>query len=267
MKKIALIFSTIITIVSCSPSKKDVDAPTAPTNLKYAVTQKNGADNVVYLQSQTQGVIPYWIYPGGTSRLANDTVIFPFSGDYTIKYRGSVLGNYAQSSDSVKVHVSKTNLNYIKDPQWAYLTNTTGKTWALDMTKPIGWYGADFMKHNGSSDDWSWTPDYKGNEWVMPNMNYGTMRFDLNGGKNYSVHRIDVNGNVADCSGSFDMSVSAGKMTINGCGLLFGGNYYTQVSSWNNIYIITVNSDYMILGVARTAAAGGGFIGFRFIPQ
>lgn len=261
----AALFISLAVLVGCNPSEKEVSLPPALNSkaLSYKVTQNPDKDNEVYLESQTSQAIPFWDYGSGTSTRKLDTVIFPFSGDYTIRYSVSSAGGFVPG-DTTTIHVSNTDLSYLTDPSWGYIAGTNGKTWVLDMAKPIGWYGPDYLKANHSTDDWSYVPDYAGNEWVMPNRDYGSMHFDLDNGKNYAVTFIDASGKSTTTKGSFDINTTAGTITLNGAILLYGGDYYSQVSNWQNITILAMTDTTMTLGVWRDHGDGPCWIGFTF---
>lgn len=259
----------VMLAAACSPSedKASLPRPLASDALQFSVTQQQGKDNLVYLQSQTPGVIPYWDFGSGTSTLANDTIIFPFSGDYVIHYDASTPGGFVKG-DSVTIHVTNTDLSSLTDPSWANLTGgQLGKTWVLDMARPVGWYGYDYLKHNGSADDWSWHPDYAGNEWVMPNRDYGEMTFDLNNGKNYHRTLIDAQGNAENCNGKFDFNVAGHTIKLLGCQMLFGGDFYSQASNWSTVTVLELTDSSMTLAVNRdhpNPPDGPCWIGFTF---
>lgn len=262
--------AVIALIASCSSpveSRESLPQPVKKSQIKYEVTQKQGKDNIVYLKSNTQGVIPYWDWGSGTSTSTQDTVIFPFSGDYMIHYNVSSGGGFVKG-DSTKIHVSKTDLSYLNNPEWGQLTGgQQGKTWELDMAKPIGWYGFDYLKGNGSADDWSWHPDYQSNQWVMPDRYYGSMTFDLNNGKNVEVDSVGVNGQTVTCKGSFNMDLDNHSLNFNNCDLLFGGSsYYVQVPDWRSTTILDLTDSTMTLGVKRHYPDAGGdcWIGFTY---
>lgn len=255
-------------LFSCNPSEKTVSMPAAisPSALSFKVTQNSDKDNVVYLESETAQAIPFWDFGSGTSTKKLDTIIFPFSGDYTIHYSVSSEGGFVPG-DSITVHVSNTDLDYLTDPSWAYIAGESGKTWVLDMSKPIGWYGLDYAKHNGSAEDWSWQPDYAGNEWVMPDRDYGSMHFDLNNGKNYSLTMIDEKGIATTKTGKFDLSPAEFKMKLIGAELLYGGDYHSQASNWNNIELLDLSPTSITLGVLRDKPIppdGVCYIGYTF---
>lgn len=264
----AFLLAALLGLYSCSPSVKKVSmpAPISSSALSYTVTQNPDKDNEVYLESKTSAAIPFWDYGSGTSTKGLDTIIYPFSGDYTIHYSVSSAGGFVMG-DSTTIHVTSTDLSYLTDPSWGFIAGATGKTWVLDMARPVGWYGSDYAKHNGSADDWSWHPDYAGNEWVMASRDYGSMHFDLNNGKNYSVTFIDADGKTTTKTGTFDINTSAGTIKLNGAELLYGGDYHGQASNWQNIAILDMSDTSITLGVWRDQPNPGDgpcWIGFTY---
>ena len=264
LNKLGIIILVGLSVVSCKKESYNLESPLDKSQLKFSVTQQQSKDNVVYLASQTPKVIPYWDYSSGTSSRVNDTIIFPFSGDYLIKYSAYTGGGFVQG-DSVTVHVTNTDLSYLTDSSWYYLTHATGKVWELDMTQPMGYYGLDYLKHNGSAADWSWLPDLASNSWIMTNRYYGNITFDLNNAKNYQKISVDENGVSTTCNGKFDFDPSTHKMKLMGCELLFGGDYYSAVANWNDVTVIKITEDEMILGVVRTLDPC--WLGFTFKPK
>lgn len=259
-----LALAALITgMAACTKDEQTLPSRMNTTELKYTVTQNTAHNNTVYLKSLTNGVIPYWDFDGGPSQLATDTVIFPFSGQYWVKY-GSATGGGFVWGDSTKITVTNTDLSSITDPTWGFLTNgQAGKSWVLDMSAPVGWYGMDYKK--GSGDDWSWHPDYAGNSWVMPNLNYGFMTFDLNGSKNYIRHLYKVNGADSTIStGKFNLDLPNKKISLVGAELLFGGSYYAEVSNWSSLKILDISATSMTLGVVRDKGAGLAYVGFKY---
>ncbi|RXK83801.1 hypothetical protein [Filimonas effusa] len=269
MKKNKLMAAAAITLfmAACSPKEKRTDLPAIinKSQLSFSVTQKSGHDNILYLQSNTKGVIPYWDYAEGVSTRVNDTVSLPFSGDYYIKYGANSPGGLVM--DSTKITVSKTDLSLIADPEWGLIAGSTpqGKTWVLDMTAPIGWFGFDYGKPSG--DNWDWHPSYAGNEWVMPNRDYGEMTFDLNGSKNYSRSLKNETGQVTKCTGKFSIDPVKKMVYLIGCEVLFGGDYYKNSSNWSELKILKLTETSMILAVIRDKPNPGDspcYIGFNF---
>lgn len=259
-----LLSLSLLLFTGCDPvtGGEELSTDFQRSNLKFSVTQKQGYDNTVYLSSETPGVIAYWDYEVGTSNQLQDTVLIPFAGNYTVTY--TVYPGGVPVSDSLEITVSENDPIYFDEPEWNFLTNgIAGKTWVLNMERPVGWYGVDYGK--GGPGDWVWHPSYEGNEWVMENKDWGKMTFDLDGDMNYSRTMYDKNGDPVTCKGTFSMNLETGFIQLTGCDLLYGGNYYNQVSNWRNIKILKLTDETLILGVFRDQSTEGeAWIGFQF---
>jgi hypothetical protein len=177
---------------SCDPNedRESMGEPLTPADLKYSITQESGYDNKVFLENQTHGTIPYWQYGLGTSTRDMDTVIFPFAGDYWIKF--TALGKAGMLSDSTQINVSENDPNYFSDPTWNLLTGgVDGKYWKLvrvtlgpatDYTAvwgDVNWWAADAYNWNDSA------------------------YFDLNGGYHYTRFH-----NGQQTGSNFDLNLS-----------------------------------------------------------
>ncbi|MBS7563268.1 hypothetical protein KHS38_02520 [Mucilaginibacter sp. Bleaf8] len=267
---IFLFFALSVALVSCDPreDRKNLPEPVLKSELKFSVTQKQGYDNIIMLESKTLGSLAYWDYGTGTTNKMKDTINLPFAGQYWIRY--TALSGGGPVTDSVQVKVSQNDPEYFKDQRWAYLTNgTAGKTWVLDMSSPIGWYGTDYLLHNGSSNDWSYQPDYAGNTWVMENKDWGYMNFSLNGGANYSKVTYDASSKPVTSRGSFNLDLVNQKIRFTGADLFFGGDYRSHASNWTNVFIFSLTANKLMLGVLRDNAAAGGpaYIVFSYKPK
>jgi hypothetical protein len=166
---------------SCDPNEDrfSMGEPLTPADLKYSVTQDPLYDNKVFLENQTPGTFPYWQYGLGTSTREMDTVIFPFAGEYWIKY--TAMGKAGTLSDSTEITVSENDLNFFSDPTWNLLTGgVEGKYWKLARVT-LG--PATDYKSVWGDVGW-WSPDaYNWND---------SAYFDLNGGYNYKRYHAGV---------------------------------------------------------------------------
>lgn len=134
MKKILIICSGVAAgmLSACDPieDRESLGAPLSSSQLQYSITQQPGYDNQVFMENQTPSTIPYWDFVIGTSTRQKDTVVFPFGGDYWIKY--TAFGRGGSVIDSTQITVSENDPEYFSDPSWELLTNgTTGKYWKL----------------------------------------------------------------------------------------------------------------------------------------
>ena len=136
--RIALVICfAVFTVLSCK--KKDYSLGNLPNQseinmeIKQDLTVDPGG-NTVYLINHTDKVEPVWDYGTGKSMRRIDTIHYAFTGDYKIA-RSAVTGGGIVYLDTVTVHVTKDNLNYVNDPLWLALSGGPGneKVWTLDL--------------------------------------------------------------------------------------------------------------------------------------
>ena len=168
--------------------------------------------------------------------------------------------------DSQKFNVAQNSPAYFSDPRWNFLTNgPTGKTWTLDLTSPLGFYGTTWPDPKGS-DTWTYIPQYSDATWTMPSRDYGTMTFDLNGGFHYSKTSLDALGAATTTSGTFTLDLKGGTLSINGSDLLWGGDYATAVKSMSlSLKVIKIAQDSLIIAPYRVVSPC--WLGFAYKPK
>lgn len=280
MKRILHILVAIITLgsmFSCEPVEDRNSLPAitkTAADLEFSVTVNA---NTVTLKNLDSKSIPYWSYTDATGKELghfNDNVkdfIIPFKGTYYVTYTAYTPGGPVQS-EPVKVIIAKTDLSSITtDPKWGMLTNgTAGKTWELNMVNPIGWAGLDYPASSG--DNWNWFPDYATNSWVMENKNWGSMTLNLNEGYNISVTQTQLNtATQTTKNGTFAFDISKASLVLSGGSeILFGGDYYPDVSNWATVRVIKITETELELGVIRDQSRKGEGkcqIVFRYKPK
>jgi hypothetical protein len=266
MKHIKYLFLIGFTVIafSCTPDYPELGQPLSTSDLQYSVTQDPSYDNKVFLSSETEGVIPYWDYGLGISTQLKDTIVFPFFGDYWVKF--TAFGRGGSLTDSTKITVSENDLSAFAAPEWNSLTNgVEGKTWIFDPTAPIGYYGKDYIAHTGSSDDWSYFPgDCPGWSGFGCGTPWGEMTFDLNGSYNYTVKQKSLTTDeYTTTTGKFSYNIDGKTMSFIGAKLLYSANY-DAILSWNQAHVFEVSENVLYLGVATK---DGGFIRFKYIPK
>ncbi|MDT0675260.1 hypothetical protein [Autumnicola musiva] len=255
--KIAILAILAVGFHSCQTDDEDLpEVQLKASELNFAVMQEPGSDNQIILQNHTADVIPYWHFEDsegndlGHSNQDTTSMTFPFAGNYSVYYTAYTRGG-AVEAEPVQVSVSKNDEEYFSEEEWNMLTNgVEGKTWVLDMANPVGWAGVDYPE---AGDNWTWFPDYAGNEWVMANKNWGQMTFNLDGGYNVSVTQTALNSSEETTeTGSFSYNVEDHNITFNG-GVepLYGGDYYGDVSNWTSVNVIELSENSLRLGVLR----------------
>jgi hypothetical protein len=202
-------------VFSCAPDYDNELGPVLdPSTLQYSVTQEDGYDNKVYLQSLTPGVIPYWDYELGTSNELLDTITIPFKGDFWVKYRAMAAGG--SSVDSTMISVNQFDPEYFADPVWQKLTNgELGRTWKLVAVR-----GGDAKSTTYS--DWgdaSWvTADIGDSAYFDLDKGFNFIRY-TGGAPTKSTFNLDTNevltGAYLDTPGKALMINGGNKMPAN----------------------------------------------------
>ena len=254
-------------LFSCEPVEDREDLPATnldPSEISISVTNDG---NDVTMVNSTPDVIPYWSYKDaagnelGHSNQNTVNTVFPFAGTYTVDFTAYTRGGAVQAASKTLI-IASNDSEYFSAPEWSNLTNgVAGKTWVLDMSSPIGWGGTEFPY--GSTADpntyWNWYPDYAGNSWVMPNKDWGTMRFDLNGAYNTTVTQTALNSDAQTTkTGSYSFDIANHKLSFNGgVELLFGGDYYPDVSNWTTTEVVELTETSLRLAVIRDQSRTG----------
>ncbi|MDR6762823.1 hypothetical protein J2Y38_003041 [Flavobacterium sp. 2755] len=270
MKRILYIVLAAVTIgstlFSCEPVEDRDSLPAVtltPSTLKFSVTQNPANTNEVILTNPDPSVIPYWKYVDsngnelGHSNKSSDKIALPFAGKYTVYYTAYTRGGSVEAAP-VEVTVTENDEEYFSNPKWGMLTNgVTGKNWVLDFIDPVGWAGLDYPAASG--DNWNWFPDYASNSWVMPNKNWGEMHFDLNGGYNTTVIQTALaSAQQTTKSGTYNFDIANNKLTFNGgVEMLYGGDYYGDVSNWYSVKVVELSATSLRLAVIRDKSRTG----------
>jgi hypothetical protein len=281
IKKLALLLLiAICAVFSCK--KKEYSLPALPdkSQINMEVKQDLTVDpggNTVYLINHTDKIEPLWDYSTGKSLRRVDTIHYAFKGDYIIR-RTAVTGGGLVQLDSVVIHVTKDNLNYVSDPYWIALTGGPGqeKVWKLDIDAtvfdgPLYFYGTDMgwggvcMKTGG--DCWNWNPKYSDNTWLMAYGDYGTMTFSLKSGPYVTVnHKMLPSRGIEN--GTFYLDVAAKKLSMTGATPLHDQGYDNCVSDWGNIKLFSLTEKTMQFGVLRKASCGGAcLLVYNYVAQ
>lgn len=245
MKRITnwfVLVACCLLIFSCAPDYDNELGPVLdPSTLQYSVTQEEGYDNKVFLQSLTPGVIPYWDYELGTSNLLKDTIILPFKGDFWVKYRAMASGG--SSVDSTMITVSQFDPDYFIDPVWQKLTNgELGRTWKLVAVR------AGDSKSTTFSDwgDASWvTADFGDSAYFDLNKGFHFTRY-TKGVPTKSSFNIDTNEVISDAY----LNTPGKALIINGGNKMPANDPSNEMlpNLKNRFRIFKASNDTLVLG-------------------
>ena len=286
-KFLSLLVAAVWMFSACQPDDfsmgaKDVSPEDLEEGIAYTIEFDATTPNVVYLKSKMDSrYTPVWNHPQGRSQDKVVTLKLPFAGTYKVQFgvltRGGVV--YAQETSFT---LDQMNTDFIKDPLWTLLTGGVGKskTWMLDLNAdavskyflgPLYFYGTEDSWESlamyaagssgdkvkevlGISDTWNWSPDYKGNSWLMSTGDYGTMTFDLIDGANLTVdHKMLGRAET----GTFMMDAEKHTMRTTDAFILHDAGRDGQVIDWGNIKILSLTETSMQLAVLRDPVLSG----------
>jgi hypothetical protein len=286
MKRTLYIIIAAITIgsglYSCEPveDRESLDAVTlTPATTKFSITQNPANDHEVIVKNEDPSVIPYWHYIDskgnelGHSNKGDDKIILPFGGSYKIYYTAYTRGGAVQA-DPVSVTVAKNDDAYFSDPRWGNLTNgIAGKTWVLDMIKPLEFVDSNYI--NSTLSPAGWWPVLTDISWAgLENKNWGEITFDLNGGYNVSVTQTNPKlGSTVQTTkkATFNFTLTTesrnDRIVFNGGTEMLHPNeasYFSSASSFANVKIVELTPITLSFLAIR---ADGGYLVYHLIVK
>ncbi|MFH6949687.1 hypothetical protein ACHRV6_14420 [Flavobacterium sp. FlaQc-51] len=286
MKRTLYIIIAAITIgsglYSCEPveDRESLDAVTlTPATTKFSITQNPANDHEVIVKNEDPSVIPYWHYIDskgnelGHSNKGDDKIILPFGGSYKIYYTAYTRGGAVQA-DPVSVTVAKNDDAYFSDPRWSNLTNgIAGKTWVLDMIKPLEFVDSNYI--NSTLSPAGWWPVLTDISWAgLENKNWGEITFDLNGGYNVSVTQTNPKlGSTVQTTkkATFNFTLTTesrnDRIVFNGGTEMLHPNeasYFSSASSFANVKIVELTPTTLSFLAIR---ADGGYLVYHLIVK
>ena len=214
MKKILLYSAAALSVAFTSCLQANVSDDSmgeilSPEQLDIEVTTDNPGSNMVILRCNTPGVIPYWITPTGKSTRMCDTIIAPFTGEFTVQFMAMCGGG---ASQVVEKTVNIERFDYEIDPIYTLLAGENGsKKWVWDPNP-----GRDSGGCCYGAGGYGWSPDVPnwggvclGDDGVYADE---YLVFDLEGGANVTLHRHD--GSEQKGTFSFNSSVSTERAAL-----------------------------------------------------
>jgi hypothetical protein len=268
---VAIYTLTAIGLISCGPieDRKDMGPSLPASSLKFSVTQQAGFDNKVFLKNETPGSIAYWDYVLNTTTKNQDTVVFPFPGDYWIKFT-AYTSSGPSVKDSVKITVTSLCNSCFKSNMLRALTNLAGgRTWTFNLSDPMGFYGPGYVTHTGDGNDWNWWPgscqswsDFGcGTYW-------GKMTFDLSTGYNYTVTQHTSPTDSITTRGSFVLDSVNSVLKFVNAKVLYSNITYNNgtYADLNNVHIFQLTNTNLDLGITNVASRGSNYR-YNYIPK
>lgn len=231
--------------------------------------------NIVYLTSlMDDSYTPLWNHPQGRSQEKKVTLKIPFAGTYNVQFGVQTRGGIVYA-DTVTFKVDNMYADFVSDPLWTLLSGGSGKekTWYLDLDEnavsrnfvgPLFFYGTydswetvtNGVKAPTGADSWNWSPDYKGNSWLMAAADFGSMTFNLKGGANVVVEHKSIP-SLGTQTGKYLIDTENHTMKMQDAGILHDDGRNGVVLNWGDLKILSLTENTMQLAVLRDAALSG----------
>ena len=276
MKKIitwcGILFIAAFVLGACTPEEYtlgEVDVTTADLVQGAAFTIEHDASNPNIIKLKSLMGTQYtalWEHPQGRSQKQSLSLRIPFAGEYTVKFGVQTRGGMVYS-EPAKFTIDEFYPGFIDNELWTLLSGGVGneKTWLLDLDAtgtsrhfagPLFFYGTDdgwetvTEGKTVEGDVWNWSPDYKGNSWIMSAGDYGTMVFSLKDGADVTVSHKQVSGRDVE-RGTYMLDTDNYTMRLNDASPLHDQGRDGHVVDWGNIKIMSLTENTMQLGILR----------------
>ncbi len=220
------------------------------------VVQNAARGNSLSLRMTTPGIIGEWDY--GIGRAFTDRVdfVYPIPGTSTFTFNGNLGAEFFSKTIDVTIDVLDTEL----EQDWYDLVSRStdaGKTWVFHKENDNLWW---YMSPPDDAASWAgvW---WNAAECCAPSDANGKMKFDLNGGANFTYWENDSSTPV---NASFALDIENQTLTIVGSNIL-GGHGDRGVSS-GQYRIVSLTEDQMILYADRSNAGDSGWT-YIFRPE
>lgn len=244
MKNIKVLYlilaSCMLTFSACEPNVEEdyLGNNVKIEDVELKATNTTTGGNEVTLEMSTPGVTGYWDYVIGKGLTNRTTIVFPVTGTFNFKYKGTLGAEFFEKTVPVTINV----LDHPVPPEWTALLGTdaaAGKTWVFDGgPSPDGrqwWFMSD--PNNPMGIWWNAAGDC-----CPPSDAAGKMHFDLDGALNFTYYSGPL---ASPSAGSFELNVKNQQLIVVGTNILGaeggGGNP-------SGIYtIVELTEDKMIL--------------------
>ncbi len=222
----------ILVVVACNPESPHLSPLMPKSALKFSVTPLKSNPNMIVLKSETPGVTPYWVTPVGTSTSLVDTIDIPFPATDTLFY--SVLGAGGMTqADPYVLKINTIDKEYVSDTTWTDLTGGLGnsKTWVMDLdANGVSKYFTSPVYFGSTTGEWD--PDWKGNTWICPAADYGTMTFSLKGNVIFTSDNKQLTDASASGTGKFMLYPKQMELQTYGAQVIHDPSQGPRVPNW-----------------------------------
>jgi len=247
------IASLFLVSLGCEPieDRDYLENTTDVAGVDLVVTQSTVGGNKIELNMATPGVTGYWDYNLGRAYSDKVEIIYPIPGTSTFTFTGTLGSEFFTKSVDVQID----QLDSALDQDWYDLVSevtSDGKTWVFDggpsPDNGRWWY----MSPPNDPGAWETAWWNAAGECCPPVDAAGSMKFDLDGGANFSYYSGP---GATPQSGSFVLDVANQTLKINGANILGAEE---PRGNPNGLYtIISLTEDELVLYVDNNDGGTG----------
>jgi hypothetical protein len=256
IKVLALLVSFMFAFTACETleDRDELKNSFNPDDIKLEVVQATEGGNKLSIRMNSDGVTGYWDYILDKKYTDRVEVVFPYTGTHTFTYHVTTPYLVGDTTDYISktVDVTVTQLDEpLPDAYYKLVGNDLGgKEWVFDGAAGDGglWW---FMSDPGNNPWGVWWN--AGGECCPPADVAGKMKFDVNGGQNYTYWADAAGASVEGSSFAFNSDYS--KITISGAANLLGS--MEGGGNAGTFTIVELTDDKMVLYVPDAAWATG----------
>ncbi|QTD38499.1 hypothetical protein JL193_04205 [Polaribacter batillariae] len=207
----------IIIMAACSPieDRDELVNSTDIEGVELVATQSTPGGNKITLSMVTPGVTGHWDYGLGLAFTDKVEFVYPIPGKSTFTYNGTLGAEFFSKTIEVQIDALDTPID--QDYYDLVSANTAaGKTWVFNGTGGDGglwWY----MVAPNNPDGWQGAWWNAGGTCCPPPDATGSMKFDLNGGANFTYTSSP---GATPVVSSFNLDVENQTLTIVGGNIL-----------------------------------------------
>jgi hypothetical protein len=247
-----LLVGVMLFLSSCEPieDRDELKNTTDINGVELIATQNSAGGNKIKLTMNTPGITGHWDYGLGKAFTDEVEFIYPIPGKSTFTFNGTLGAEFFTKSIDVQVDVLDSPL----DQDWYDLVSnetSAGQTWVFNGTggdNGMWWYMSPPNDPANYTTAW-WNA---GGTCCPPSDVGGTMKFDLDGGANYTYASSP---GATPVSGSFNLDIPNQTLQISGANIL--GAEEPRGNPDGKYKIISLTETELILYVDNNAGGTG----------
>jgi PKD repeat protein len=137
MKKIFLLITLFISIISCKKEEPQLGNPPSDSDANFSFSTSSTSNNIIDLTSANQKILCMWDLGNGIKAEGNNvTATYPYAGVYTVKL--TVFTSGGSKSTSKQITILEDDLTLLNNPIFNSLTGGTSgpgfKVWYIDSS-------------------------------------------------------------------------------------------------------------------------------------